>query len=97
MMLTIAIDYDDTFTADPELWGQFIRLAKSRGHRCVMVTARRNTEENCEDLNAMLDEHDCQMVIIFSELGSKLRATESRGIKVDIWIDDDPEKLVRGH
>lgn len=95
--LTIGLDYDNTFTADPKLWSTFVNLARSLGHRVIIVTARRETQENVDDINAMLDHWGCQMMVVFSSLGSKLHAVEKRGIKVDIWIDDDPEKLVRGH
>ena len=95
--LTIGMDYDGTFTADPKLWSTFVANAKGAGHRVVMITARRDTEENNDDINAMMDHWGCQMPIVFSSLGSKLYAVEKRGIKIDIWIDDDPEKLVRGH
>lgn len=95
-MLTIGIDFDDTFTADPKLWSTFVESAKGAGHRCIMVTARRDTEENSDAINAVLDHWQCQMPIVFSSLGSKLFAVEKLGIKVDIWIDDDPVTLVRG-
>jgi hypothetical protein len=95
--LLIALDYDNTFTADPDMWSHFVRMSKSFGHECIVVTARRSTEENSEDINAMLDFHNCQMLVIFTDLGSKLRAVENRGINVNIWIDDDPKTLVDGH
>lgn len=95
--LTIGMDYDNTFTADPKLWSMFVQKARSLGHRVIIVTARQNTEENNDDINAMLDHWSCQMPIIFSSLGSKLHAVEKRGIDIDIWIDDDPVSLVRGH
>ena len=95
--MNIAIDYDDTFTADPELWSAFVANATARGHQLYMITARRNTMANSDLINAMLDLWKCQMPIVFCSLGSKLHAVEQRGIKIGIWIDDDPEKLVRGH
>lgn len=95
--LTIAIDFDNTFTAVPEIWQKFIHQVKKAKHRIIMVTARRNTQENCEIINDMLDLWDCQMPIVFTELGPKIKACEDRGIKVDIWIDDDPCSLVNGH
>ena len=95
---TFALDYDDTFTADPSLWASVVRMAKDRsGHRFIMVTARRETEENIEQINADLDHWGCQMPIVFTALASKLDTVAKRGIKIDIWIDDDPESLVRGH
>ena len=90
MSKTIAIDFDDTFTADPEMWGEIIRLMKQRGHDPIMVTARRDTLENNELINVWLDKHKCQMRIYFTGLASKIQFMEKRGIRVDIWIDDDP-------
>ena len=36
----ISLDYDHTFTADPDLWVSFIKAAELRGHRVIMVTWR---------------------------------------------------------
>lgn len=94
--LRIAVDYDDTFTADPNLISNFIKEAKSAGHTVYMVTARRETEENCDQINADLDHWCCQVPIIFTSLESKLIACQRRGVQIDIWMDDDPRSLVNG-
>ena len=95
--LTFALDFDDTFTACPDLWADFVRKSKDFGHSWYMVTARRNTEENVETINAQLDHWGCQMPIIFSNLASKFDTMRDRGLKVDIWIDDSPHAIVHGH
>ena len=95
--LTIAIDYDDTFTACPEIWARFIQSVKKAKHRIIMVTARRYTDENIDLINTQLDHWDCQMQIVCTNLGPKMRACEERGIKVDIWIDDDFRSVIYGH
>ena len=94
---TIAMDFDDTFTADPQLWSRFIKDAKERGHRFYCVTARRDSAENIELINQWFDKYECQMPIVFANLASKVATMEKRGIKVDIWIDDAPFALVHGH
>ena len=38
--MLIALDYDDTFTRDPEGWLNFAKLMKSRGHEIIGVTMR---------------------------------------------------------
>lgn len=95
--LTFALDFDDTFTACPELWAMFINQAKSLGHTVYIVTARRGTTENADIIRDAMFDACCEVSVVFSSLGSKIHAMERRGIKVDIWIDDDPEKLVKGH
>lgn len=92
-----ALDFDDTFTADPWLWSRFVRDAIGRGHRFYCVTARRDSDENVDLINKAFDYWGCQMPIIFANLSSKVTTMERRGIKVDIWIDDAPFALVHGH
>lgn len=92
-----AIDYDDTFTAAPAFWSQVIELAESLGHVCYIVTARRDTEENREDVNAFLSHWGVDVTVFYTSLGSKIDFMRKRGITVSIWHDDDPVRLVHGH
>ena len=94
---TFALDYDDTFTAAPELWSMFVTRAKEMGHRVVLVTARRETDENVETIRASLRAHNCVLPIVCSNMGSKLDAVKKRGIDVSVWIDDRPEKIATGY
>lgn len=94
--LVIAIDFDDTFTADLVLWAAMIKLAQSRGHRVYCVTARRESEEHTELITEAFAEQGVEVPIVFSNLGSKMWTMEQRGVKVDIWIDDAPFALVNG-
>ena len=94
--MTFAIDFDDTLTADPVLWGSFLLSAKVRGHSVWLVTARRDTDENRDIIDEFLAEHGISLPVLFTNLGSKLAAVERQGIKIDIWIDDDPRSLVNG-
>ncbi len=97
MSLTIAIDFDDTFTGAPELWEKFIHQAQQAGHTVICVTSRRNTMENQDLLDRAFSQFHVMLPIWFCDLKSKLKEMEKRNIKVDIWIDDDPVTLVRGH
>lgn len=96
-MLTFGLDFDDTFTACPELWAMFVVAAEAADHRVFIVTARRDTEENGIVVRHALKSHGLVLPIVFTSLASKLRAVEERGIKVDIWLDDNPHALVHGH
>ena len=95
-MLTIAVDYDMTFTAEPFLVSEFSSLIKKCGPRAIMVTARQESEESIDEINAALDHWNCQLPVIFTNRGSKLRHMENLDVKVDIWLDDDPKVLVNG-
>ena len=95
--LTFGLDFDDTFTACPTVWKRFIDHAEELGHRIILVTSRRDTEENNEEIRGILRQWEVVLPIVFASLGSKLHAVAKRDIKVDIWIDDNPVALVNGH
>jgi hypothetical protein len=83
--MRIALDYDGTYTADPELWREFIRIAKSRGHEVVCVTMR-NVDEAMEPFGASN--------YYFTDRKAKVPAMAEEGIQIDIWIDDKPQWLM---
>ncbi len=95
--MLIAIDFDDTLTMDSELWRSFIRSASVLGHRVVCVTARRDTDDNNETIRSWMESHGIDLRVYYSALGSKVEYMAKRGLKVDIWIDDDPRKCALGH
>lgn len=78
--MKIALDYDGTYTRDPEFWNHVIGFAKSRGHQVYCVTARRPDE---------VMQMPCQ--IIFSSRRAKTTAVREAGLVIDIWIDDNPQ------
>lgn len=85
-MATIAIDYDDTYTLDPDLWDAWIAIAKHRGHTVVCVTARPFTQENV----AICKINGVQT--FFTNLSAKDWYMQNKHfIKVDVWIDDHPQ------
>lgn len=81
--MNIALDYDNTYTADPALWAQFIALAKARGHDIRIVTARSAAEKG--DLETI--------PVIYCDRVSKRRIAAAVGFHVDIWIDDRPQAV----
>ena len=95
--MRIAIDFDDTLTADAALWRQFIAIARVFGHEVICVTARRDTEENNEIVSEWMREHGIDLPVYFTGLRSKVEYMESLGIKVDIWIDDQPRQCALGY
>jgi pyridoxine 5'-phosphate synthase PdxJ len=93
----IAIDFDDTLTADPIMFRTLTAVLKSFGHHAVCVTARRDTGENRERVSDWMKEHGIDLYTHYTSLGSKLDHMERIGVRVDIWIDDDPRKCALGH
>lgn len=91
--VTIALDFDCTFTADIEFWRMFIHFSTLRGHRVVMITARHDTTENRTLLSDVVGHTTlCRlMALLFTDRKPKRGFAEERGYKIDIWIDDLPE------
>jgi hypothetical protein len=73
--MVIALDYDGTFTADPALWNDFIRLALCQGHEVKIVTMR-YPHETVE--GAPVD-------VVYTS-----RKAKKAAFAADIWIDDAP-------
>ena len=80
--LSIALDYDETFTADRELWINFVVLAKGSNHKVTFVTYRFDNGLNADIIE---DAYHLKIPIIFT--GGKQKST---CFKADIWIDDNP-------
>lgn len=88
--MLIAIDYDETFTSDREVWTAVIKLLQAAGHKIVCATLRRESESNRLALKADLPDG----VAIYFCYGSQKRpALEAKGIFVNIWIDDCPSSI----
>lgn len=88
-MTTIALDYDDTFTADPDLWRQFVSSAQARGHTVVCVTARRTPPDFSREPRLPLG----VAIVCTGGQPYKKHAAAKAGYAVDIWIDDMPELI----
>lgn len=86
--LQIALDYDETYSADRELWDLFIYAARSKGHEVTFCTYRdsRWIREN-EDIESDADRMG--MEIVYTGGKQKMHV-----FKADIWIDDDPSTIV---
>lgn len=89
-----AIDYDDTFSKDPELWSGFISMANKAGSRVVCVTGRNDSQANRAELKSKLP---TGVEVYFAGSKSKREYMKSIGIEsIDVWIDDKPERVVAG-
>lgn len=105
-MITIAIDYDGTFSLAPGLWARFIADANSCGCRVFVISCRKcecSPAMKCEnhvDLKAampLIGEDGVTSLTFYLTNGAPKRwFMEQRGIKVDIWVDDEPMTIEYG-
>lgn len=92
--LLIAIDFDDTYTADPEGWRAVIDMMRARGHEFICVTARNDHGKMADEvLEEFKSKDGIYMSVVFAGFDLKRAAAEKLGYKVDIWIDDCPSMI----
>lgn len=80
--MKIALDYDETYTEDPELFNMIVSRARHRGHEVTFVTWRREDQDNA-DLEATASMLHIEVVYCAGKAKMKCYAA-------DVWIDDSP-------
>lgn len=90
--MLIALDFDDTYTRDPQMWDMIIGVMQRHGHTVICATMRFPQEG--EELHNTIGKK-CKIVFT-SRKAKKIYLNEVIGIFPDIWIDDTPEWLFQG-
>lgn len=85
-MAIISLDYDGTFTIDPDMWLAWVIMAKARGHIVYCITMRFPQEGS--DIDQRLK--DLVEVIYTSRAAKKAYVEQYHNISPDIWVDDNP-------
>jgi hypothetical protein len=91
--MTVSVDFDRTFSADPQMWGEFARKAVADGNTVVMISRR--PESDREEVIASLGDYAESFSRVLLVGGDKLKAdaADAAGISVDVWVDDSPQTI----
>jgi HK97 family phage portal protein len=91
--MTISIDFDRTFAADPQLWGEFARKSVAEGNTVVMISRR--PEEDRATVTETLGDYAPAFSQVLLVGGDTLKAdaAQAAGISVDVWVDDSPQTI----
>lgn len=92
--MKIAIDYDGTYTLNPELFQDFIISMWGYGYEPFIVTMRDEDRDVIKD-QWLTENHD-GIKIIYCNGYPKKTVCDQLGLKFDIWIDDTPESIHLG-
>lgn len=84
--MLLALDYDDTYTRDPDFWDNVITLATQRGHSVICATMRYE-HEGQEVIDALGSKVE---TIVFTGRKAKFTAVYDAGYMPSVWIDDSP-------
>jgi hypothetical protein len=86
--MIVAIDYDNTYSADPSTFDKIIVLFKQAGHTVICVTGR-----SAAMGQPVLNSIGKLVPVIFAGADWKRDAAAKRAYKVDVWIDDTPSSI----
>ncbi len=89
--LQIALDFDATYTAAPELWDIFLTSARALGHDVRIVTARDERYDRTAPLELL--EHSGVEVIYCRGIAKRFFCEHFTDFLPDIWVDDKPEAI----
>jgi hypothetical protein len=84
--MVLSLDFDDTYTRDPDLWDAFVAAARKRGHTVYCITMRYK-KEGADVIKLLKDKVDG---IFFTERRNKHDFMFEQNINVNVWIDDMP-------
>ena len=87
----VIIDYDDTYTLEPELFDRFIYQLKSRGYKIVCATMRYDIPDEADEVKQL-----CPAVfdsVIFTGRQAKIDFINRMNLKPCLYIDDSPQSL----
>lgn len=91
LSLTFGIDFDQTFSSDPELFHLILDGLLARGHKAVIVTSRFGLRGDVLEIEWVTKK---RIPIVFAAGTWKKRAAELHGYKVDVWMDDNPHHII---
>jgi len=94
--MIIAIDYDHTYTNDPQLWDEFSRNALSRNHTVYCVSSRdeRTMDDAKNTIGKVIGPANCFGTNLHPKREFMIK---NHNIYIDVWVDDTPDTIVESH
>lgn len=91
--INIALDFDGTVTSDYYGFMAMAKMMRDRGHKVYLVTMRYKSE--CERDKTFMDMAKQLDGFIHTDRQAKRPFCLSKGIKIHVWIDDNPEAVTQ--
>lgn len=90
--MKIALDYDLTYSLDPDFWSMVVDAAEMCGHEVRIVTIR----DERFDRTAPLMQLEKELPVIYTRGVAKkwFLSHFGDGFTPDVWIDDKPESIL---
>ncbi|AHK11895.1 hypothetical protein CHOED_035 [Vibrio phage CHOED] len=88
--MNIGLDFDNTITADPELFHMFIVNSRLRGHDIRIVTCR-SEEYGLDEVYEYASKFTPELPVIHTAGYEKHDyCIKYHDFPVDVWVDDNP-------
>ncbi len=88
--MIIGLDYDDTFSTDPEAWSKVARILYGAGYLIIGATLR-NRYQVIEDTRYF----DVCSHVVYCAGHAKAPLLAALGFPVTVWIDDKPQYITQ--
>ncbi|RTZ66876.1 MAG: hypothetical protein DSZ29_02145 [Aquificaceae bacterium] len=82
----IAIDWDNTISADQDFFKNLIKQFQSAGYKPFVCTLRAPDRENIEEIRSILEKTN--IAIYLTDGNPKREYMKELGVNVHLWIDD---------
>jgi len=82
----VAIDWDNTISANKDLFLSLIKILQQAGFSPFVCTLRAPDKENIKEIKDVLEETNIE--IYFTDGKPKRKYMKKLGVKVHLWIDD---------
>lgn len=87
--MNVALDYDDTYTRDPQTWRAVVNTLRAAGHSVFVVTLRDTSRMQAEPV--LNDLRDLVDAVFFTACQAKASfMLNEHNILIHVWIDDNP-------
>lgn len=86
----VALDFDETVTTNPQIWGFVVEVLKQNGFDVRIVTARPDFGDN-SDIEDFACKHDIK--VVYCEGSPKSEVCNNLNWIPNIWIDDCPVNI----
>lgn len=88
--MNLVVDYDDTISRDERAFAEVIKTFRKFGHRVYIVTWRSESESN----EIYINWGDKVDGIYPTDRKAKEKFMYEQGIRIDVWIDDNPRAIL---
>lgn len=95
-LLNFALDFDKTYTEDPDTLDEVLKILRARGHKVYVVSMRYPAphQEAMEVMEALTNKVDGFFFTSRKAKEPYMRMYQEL-TPIDIWIDDNPYWLLR--